>query len=116
MTFLEKLDLLMVREGLNKSTLSKKCSIPYTTIDGWYKKGYEGVKLVTVKKLSDCFNVPLDFWIEESQPTHNNKKQHLSVEIIRLLSLLDDDDQSFVLRQIRGLLLDPKYQSKAKEA
>lgn len=42
MTFLDKLDNLMHERGLNKNTLSKACGIPYTTIDGWYKKGYEG--------------------------------------------------------------------------
>ena len=45
MNFLEKLDFLMERYGLNKSTLSQKSEIPYTTIDGWYKKGYEGLKI-----------------------------------------------------------------------
>ena len=45
MNFLEKLDFLMERYGLNKSTLSQKNEIPYTTIDGWYKKGYEGLKI-----------------------------------------------------------------------
>ena len=42
MDFLEKLNYLMHENNLNKSTLSKACEIPYTTIDGWYKKGYQG--------------------------------------------------------------------------
>ncbi len=65
MDFLEKLDMLMEQKGLNKSTLSKACDIPYTTIDGWYKKGYEGVKLTTLKKLSSYFGTTLDFWANE---------------------------------------------------
>lgn len=39
MDFLEKLNYLMEKNHLNKNTLSKACNIPYTTIDGWYKKG-----------------------------------------------------------------------------
>ena len=66
MDFLEKLDYLMLQNSLNKSTLSKNCGIPYTTIDGWYKKGYEGLKLTTLRKLSEYFNLPLDFWIDNS--------------------------------------------------
>ena len=62
MDFLEKLDYLMEENHLNKNTLSKACNIPYTTIDGWYKKGYEGLKLTSLKKLSGFFGVPLDFW------------------------------------------------------
>lgn len=62
MDFLEKLDYLMKKNNLNKSTLSKACNIPYTTIDGWYKKGYEGLKLTTLRKLADYFGTSLDFW------------------------------------------------------
>lgn len=68
MDFLEKLDYLMEENHFNKSTLSKACNIPYTTIDGWYKKGYEGLKLTSLKKLSGFFGVPLDFWANDEVP------------------------------------------------
>lgn len=67
MNFLEKLNYLMEKHNLNKSTLSKACGIPYTTIDGWYKKGYEGLKLTTLNKLSDYFGTTLDFWTTEGE-------------------------------------------------
>ena len=63
MKFLQKLDYLMDKYGLNKSTLSQNSGIPYTTIDGWYKKGYEGLKLTTFRKLADYFNTTLDYWV-----------------------------------------------------
>lgn len=63
MNFLEKLDFLMEKYELNKRTLSQKSDIPYTTIDAWYKKGYEGLKLTTLRKLNDYFNTTLDFWV-----------------------------------------------------
>ncbi|MFQ9702531.1 MAG: hypothetical protein ACLR0U_10160 [Enterocloster clostridioformis] len=43
MGFLEKLNYLMEQNHLNKSTLSKACDIPYTTIDGWYKRVTRGL-------------------------------------------------------------------------
>ena len=67
MDFLEKLNYLMEKNHLNKSTLSKACNIPYTTIDGWYKKGYEGLKLTTLRKLADYFGTTLDYWAAESE-------------------------------------------------
>lgn len=67
MNFLEKLDYLMKKNNLNKSTLSKGCDIPYTTIDGWYKKGYEGLKLTTLRKLSKFFKTSLDFWVNDNE-------------------------------------------------
>ena len=50
MDFLEKLDFLMKRYDLNKRSLSRKSEIPYTTIDNWYKRGYENLTLPTLRK------------------------------------------------------------------
>lgn len=68
MDFLEKLDYLMQQNGLNKSTLSKSCDIPYTTIDNWYKRGYDGLKLSTLRRLSAYFGTTLDFWARDDIP------------------------------------------------
>lgn len=65
MDFLEKLDYLMSKHNLNKNSLSRECDIPYTTIDNWYKRGYEGLKLPTLRKLADFFNTGLDYWARD---------------------------------------------------
>lgn len=65
MEFLEKLNSLMEQQGLNKNTLSKACDIPYTTIDNWYKRGSDGIKLTTLTKLSSYFDIPLDYWVRD---------------------------------------------------
>lgn len=67
MDFLQKLDFLMDKYGLNKLTLSQNSGIPYSTVVGWYKKGYEGLKLTTLRKLSDYFNTVLDYWVNEDE-------------------------------------------------
>lgn len=96
MNFLEKLDFLMKRYGLNKNTLSQKSDIPYTTIDGWYKKGYEGLKITTLKKLSDYFNTTLDYWIldEITDPNYGKssgfKVDYDEMEHVKQYRLLDD--------------------------
>lgn len=90
MNFLEKLDNLMEQRNLNKHSLSELCGIPYTTIDGWYKKGYDNIRITTLKKLSDFFGTSLDFWAFDDQNERNTlskKKQ----EFIACLSQLDDD-------------------------
>lgn len=71
MTFIDKLDNMMAERGINRSILSKESGIPYTTIDGFYKKGTDNVKLSTLKKLSAYFNCSLDFLVDddiESEP------------------------------------------------
>ena len=67
MTFLDKLDWLMAEHGLNKRTFSMKSGIPYTTIDGFWKKGYENAKVSTLKKVAQYFNVTLDFLIYDEE-------------------------------------------------
>jgi transcriptional regulator with XRE-family HTH domain len=83
--FLQKLNYLMEKNNLNKSTLSKACDIPYTTIDGWYKKGYEGLKLTTLRKLANYFGTSLDFWANEIKLEHeitqNNNQECLGEKL-----------------------------------
>lgn len=76
MDFLEKLDFLMDRFGLTKTTLSQKSGIPYTTIDAWYKKGYEGLKLTTLRKLAQYFNTSLDYWFLDEITDPNYGRSH----------------------------------------
>jgi len=57
----------MSRDNLNKSKLSKLSEIPYTTIDGWYKKGFDGIKIPTLQKLSKCFGTSLDYWFGDGE-------------------------------------------------
>lgn len=103
MDFLEKLDYLMDKNNLNKSTLSKACHIPYTTIDGWYKKGYEGLKLTTLKKLSLFFGTPLDYWAYDSvDPVCVlNKKQK---EILHLFDQLEPNAQNYIISMCKETL------------
>jgi len=61
--FLDILDKLMKDRNLNKNTLAKESGIPYTTIDGFYKKGCNNVKLSTLSRLASFFNVSLDYLI-----------------------------------------------------
>ena len=61
--FLETLTMLMKNRGLSKAQLAKESGIPYTTIDGFYKKGCENIKLSTLQKLANYFDVTLDYLI-----------------------------------------------------
>ena len=57
----DKLDLLMKNKNINKAELARASGVPYTTIDGFYKKGTENAKLSTLKKLCTYFECSLDF-------------------------------------------------------
>ena len=67
MSFTERLEFLMMRNGIrNKSELARLSGIPYTTVDGFYKKGTDNIKLSTLRKLAKCLHCSLDYLTEES--------------------------------------------------
>ena len=67
----DKLDLLMKEKHINKAELARESGVPYTTIDGFYKKGSENAKLSTLKKLCSYFGCSLDFLADDDieEPT-----------------------------------------------
>ena len=65
MSLTEKLDTIMSEKKINKSELANGSGVPYTTIVGLYKKGYENVKLSTLKKLSDFLGCSIDYLVGE---------------------------------------------------
>ena len=67
MNFLEKLDMLMEDRGLNKSKLSTGSGIPYTTITSLYEKGYQNMRLGTLRKLSTFFGCSIDYLTTEHE-------------------------------------------------
>lgn len=71
MSMLEKMNALMEKEGINKSQLSKQSGVPYTTIDGFYKKGTDNVKLSTLKRLAEYFNCSLDYLVDDEVDIHS---------------------------------------------
>ncbi len=118
MNFLEKLDLLLDENKLNKHSLSQQSGIPYTTIDGWYKKGYDGLKLTTLRKLAVFFHTTLDYWAYDdiaipSNNKHIKKETHtLSLEDEKMLSLynqLDEGDKGEIRGEIKQMLKAEKY-------
>lgn len=85
MTFLEKLDYLMAREKLNKHTLAQQSGIPYTTIVGFYERGYGNTKLSTVQKLCEFFDVSLDYLMRDSYTNPYDSPSAFDDDEIRMI-------------------------------
>lgn len=96
MNFLEKLDFMMLKLGINKSRLSVLSGVPYTTIDTFYKKGYENTKLSTIKKIAEALDVSMDYLIvdtitdEDYGKTNGFRFKSREMEQIKKYRLLDD--------------------------
>lgn len=115
MDFIEKLDYLMNKNGLNKNTLSKACDIPYTTIDGWYKKGYEGLKLTTLRKLASFFGTSLDFWANDNpQFMAIPSDEHLfvgekgEIELLHDYRMLNTLTKAYIKGIVKGFVISEK--------
>lgn len=53
----------MKNHGDNNSTLAKESGIPYTTIDGLFKRGWEKAQLSTIQKICEFYGVSLDYMV-----------------------------------------------------
>ena len=62
----DKLDILMKERNINKAELARESGVPYTTIDGFYKKGSENAKLSTLKKLCAYLGCSLDYLADDT--------------------------------------------------
>lgn len=123
MTFTEKLDMLMVEKHLNKNTLSKSCGIPYTTIDGWYKKGVSDLKLSTLKKLTAYFDLSLDYWLDDDiVETKKVPESYVSEtacatpeerELLSLYNRMNDDGKKLLLSTARTYAGNPAMQKES---
>lgn len=101
MDFLERLDSLMKARGINKNVLSKESGIPYTTIDGFYKKGYENTKLSTVRKLCSYFGVSMDYLIGTEETSASNIHiTDFEKQIILAYRQTDEIGRAMVLRSL----------------
>lgn len=60
MSVAERLEKFMKEHGYFKSDVAKLSGIPYTTIDGLFKKGDDNIKLSTLKKLATFMHCSLD--------------------------------------------------------
>lgn len=100
MDFLDRLDSLMNARGINKNILSKESGIPYTTIDGFYKKGYENTKLSTIRKLCTYFDVTMDYLVRGECTDKPFTLSNTEKQIILSYRMSDEIGKAVVLRSL----------------
>lgn len=63
MDFLDRLKIMMEKYGDNNSSLARKSGIPYTTIDGLFKRGWEKAQLSTIQRICTYYKVSMDYMV-----------------------------------------------------
>lgn len=81
MKLTEKLDLLMEEKGINRVELSKGSCVPYSTISSLYDKGYENIKLSTLKRLADYLGCSLGYLADDNLNEDNCKPSQTDNDI-----------------------------------
>ena len=89
MTFLEKLDYLMAEKRINKPRLSELSGVPYTTIDGFYKKGYSNAKLGNLRKIAAALGTSLDYLVDDDEG-ESGRPSLEAEQLARAYDALDD--------------------------
>lgn len=84
------------------SRVANEIGLSNAAANGW-KKG-KAPSDVTLKKLADYFNVPVESLTEEQKETAPTVTDERDLEMLSLLSRLTPEQKEMLLLQIKGLL------------
>ena len=93
MSLIKKVEAYLSTNHLKRSDLARVSSIPYTTIDGLYKKGAHNIKLSTLRKLAQTMNCTIDYLVSDELPENANHAMNVSSKEMSMLKkyrILDD--------------------------
>lgn len=91
MGMIEKIELLMRERNIDKPSLARSTDIPYTTIDGLWKKGTENMKRSTLLKLARYFDCTIDYLADDDIEIDNKifKSKALFLRVAGSLSTVE---------------------------
>jgi repressor LexA len=106
MKFTDKLDKLMDERSLSRMGVAKGSGVPYTTIVNFYEKGTENIKLSTLRKLADFFNVSLDYLVDDDE--ESRKAPSMELVSLPVVGRISCGNGLIALQEIEGYEPTPK--------
>jgi transcriptional regulator with XRE-family HTH domain len=106
MNMMEKIQIMMNERNLTKADVSRGADIPYTTLDGLFKKGYYNASVPTLQKLASFFDVGVNYFFDDNESNRDSGKisfLDVTPEELNLLNLwrkLPRDEQMKLLGRI----------------
>lgn len=109
MDLTEKLEFLMRERKIpSRMALSKESGVPYMTLVNFWEKGTENVKLSTLRKLADYFEVSLDYLVDDNiANTHGIIKIGEMVDL-PIVGQISCGNGSLVFEEVEGYEATPK--------
>ena len=110
MNMIEKILILMEERGYTKADVAKGADMPYTTLDGLFKKGFENTRFPTLKKLATFFDVSMEYLVNDEESDRDYGKLMPSnltrddYHLIKLWNKLPHDEKMKILGRIELIL------------
>lgn len=86
MVFLENLDFLLKAHNMKRADLARAIHVAPSTINSWYARGTDKIKLQVLIDISNYFNVSLEYLINGNKSTEKIIKDDYTDEEIKLIN------------------------------
>ena len=86
MEFLKTLDNLLVTHNMKRADLARAINVAPSTINSWYARGTDKVKLQVLIDISNYFNVSLEYLINGKESPSIINADHYSAEELKLIN------------------------------
>lgn len=86
MVFLENLDFLLKAHNMKRADLARAIHVAPSTINSWYARGTDKIKLQVLIDISNYFNVSLEYLINGNKSTEKIIKDDYTDEEINLIN------------------------------
>ncbi|MBR2159993.1 MAG: helix-turn-helix transcriptional regulator [Clostridia bacterium] len=86
MVFLENLDFLLKAHNMKRADLARAIHVAPSTINSWYARGTDKIKLQVLIDISNYFNVSLEYLINGNKCSEKIIKDDYTDEEIKLIN------------------------------
>lgn len=86
MIFLENLDFLLKAHNMKRADLARAIHVAPSTINSWYARGTDKIKLQVLIDISNYFNVSLEYLINGNKSAEKIIKDNYTDEEIKLIN------------------------------
>lgn len=86
MDFLENLDFLLKAHNMKRADLARAIHVAPSTINSWYARGTDKIKLQVLIDISNYFNVSLEYLINGNESAEKVVNDNYTDEEIKLIN------------------------------
>jgi transcriptional regulator with XRE-family HTH domain len=86
MEFLDNLDFLLKAHNMKRADLARAIHVAPSTINSWYARGTDKIKLQVLIDISNYFNVSLEYLINGNESAEKVVNDNYTDEEIKLIN------------------------------